>query len=103
MMKNKKGSLPIIIFVLGVFAVCAVAIISFVVSLSFTRVHSSDTNVFEDIYSTVEKIYFYRNINYGGFTEKEIEDLLDVEITGNVLKISREWGDLSVVYTKVLD
>ena len=106
--KNKKGDVPIILLVLGVLAICGLAILSFLVS--GTGILKSSVNpglsVFEDIYAVEEKVYFYKNINYDGLSPGEIEGLfetssLEIEIEGDSLKINGIRKNIEVEYLSV--
>ena len=112
-MKNKKGDVPVILLVLGVLAICGLAILSFIISETniFDKVSDeasqSELGIFEDIYSAAEKVYFYKNINYNGLSEQEIEALLDapnleVAIEDNVLMINGRSRNIQVEYTTPL-
>jgi len=62
-MKNKRADIPITILVLGVVAICGLAILSFIVS-SKVNVKSDDLGleVFEKLHADVEKFEFYKNV-----------------------------------------
>ncbi len=94
--KNKGGDIPITILVIGVFAVCAFAIISFIVSDNKIHRDFYGTDVIEEINSNIEKYYFYQNI--GEFSEEEIEKILKIEedSSGRYLNITTK--DISVEY-----
>ena len=62
-MKNKRGEIPITILVLGIFAICALALISFVVSDYKFFKSSFDISLIESVHADVEKFHFY--VNYG--------------------------------------
>ena len=109
--KNRRGDISIVLFVLGVLAICGLAILSFILSGTNVLDDSADAGlgVFEDIYSAAEKVYFYKNINYDGFTsgEQEVEALLDdefieVNIEGSMLMITGTRKDMQVEYTTPL-
>jgi hypothetical protein len=86
---------------MGVLLLCMIAILNF--SLK-SRVDKFHVGLFDKIYSAEEKIQFYNNIDYGGFTETEIENLIsdsfliNVDIEGNTLILSGTSGDLSIEY-----
>lgn len=113
-LKNKKADMPLLLLVLGVFAICTLIIFSFIIKgtnlASFGKGSSHvGLEVFESIYSAAEKIYFYKNINYGGLSESEIEDLInedpyiDASINGNILTVSGKNDGLDVRYTVPLN
>ncbi len=60
--KNKRGveALPTLILVLGVLAICGLAILTFFLSMWKTeKAEIIGTNLFERIYSDVEKFHLY--------------------------------------------
>ena len=60
-MKNKRADIPITILVLGVIAICGLAILSFIVSEKLNKTDELGIEVFEKLYSDVEKFEFYKN------------------------------------------
>ena len=96
-MKNHRGDIPITILVLGVIAICGLAILSFLISDKVYVVPSwLGLEVFEQLYTDVEKFEFYRNI---GFTDEEAKQKLEIssEINYRVReKYSLEGGNLVV-------
>lgn len=61
---NKKANIPITILVIGVVAICILAIGSFVVS-NIKLSENSNIGYFEKIQSDLEKFYFYINAGVG--------------------------------------
>jgi len=78
-MKNKRGDIPVMILVFGVFAICGLAIISFIIfdGKIFDGRAELSVGVFEGLNSDVEKFYFYRNV---GFSSEESAEKLGAEI-----------------------
>jgi hypothetical protein len=74
--KNKKGGAPIaiLIFVVGVIAVCIFALISFVISMSKTSGIIIEANTIGDMNNKIDLYYFYKNSN--SLTNDEIMNLL---------------------------
>ncbi len=106
-LKSKKGDVPIVILVLGVIAICVLTILSFRLDLG-GEIFNSGLEVFEEIYSTEEKVLFYHEIDYNGLSEEEIEGLLDkknfeVDVQGSALFISATRGKLKVDYQSSLN
>jgi len=60
-MKNKRADIPVTILVLGVLAICGLAILSFIVSEKLNKTDELGTEVFERLHSDVEKFEFYKN------------------------------------------
>ena len=92
-LKNKKGNIPITILVIGVVAICVLALGSFVFS-SFKLNKSFSLGVFEDIQSDVENFYFYKTQNNEGVAASNINATLN----GNILIIEREVDNLKIAY-----
>jgi len=74
MIKNKKGNLPIIILVLGVLAVCSLALLSFYASNLKVSNNFSGISKMEDINSQIE-------IN--AYQEKPPEELKEIKEVRN--------------------
>ena len=94
MKKNKKGNIPITILVIGVVAICVLALGSFAFS-SFKLNKSFNLGVFEDIYSDMEDFYFYINQN---IAESEAATSINAEVNGDILIIEREVDNLKISY-----
>lgn len=91
MIKNNKADIPITILVLGVLAISALAIISFVVSNNNISGRGLGTEVFEDIYSQVEEFYLYLNM---GITPEEAAEKISDEVDAKI----NENGNLIIDY-----
>jgi len=75
-MKNKKGDIPVTILVIGVVAICILAILSFL-SSSFNFSHSfAGISEIEEMNSKIDEYYFYKN---AGLSDEEIHEILDIE------------------------
>jgi hypothetical protein len=59
--KSRKGDVSITILVIGVFAVCSLAVISFMIFKAQNNNSSVNMEIFENLSSAVEKYYFYLN------------------------------------------
>ena len=114
-LKDKKADIPITILVLGVLAICALTIISFIISSkSFNKSDSSGVEIFEEIHTDVEKFYFYLNAD---FSKQEAVELvnqpMEVEVDspeksnlildGNRLIMERSNDFILVRYVKNLE
>lgn len=71
---NKKGDIPITILVIGVFAICGLAIFSFYISDSKIKEDFVNTELIEKINSFAEEIAFYKNLGKDPMQEMEIFD-----------------------------
>lgn len=79
--KNKKANIPIMILVIGVFAICILAIISFSISVSKSRDSFRGIDLVEQTNSKIEKYYFYENKGFNDEKIKEILKLTDCSIS----------------------
>jgi hypothetical protein len=62
-MKNKRADIPVTILVLGVIAVCGLAVLSFIVSEKITvKPDKLGVEIFEKLYSGTDKFEFYKNV-----------------------------------------
>lgn len=75
-MKNKKGDIPIIILVMGVVAICGLALLSFF-SSSF-KLEQSFTNVplMEELNVKIAEYNFYKA---KGVSESQINEILNIK------------------------
>lgn len=76
MMKNKKADIPVTILVIGVIAICVLAILSFFVSNNSVSNSFSAVDTVEAASLIKEKISFYKNLGYG---EEEIKNLSNLQ------------------------
>ena len=93
-MKNKKGDIPVTILVLGIFAVCILAILSFYVS-SWKVQKNFDIQIVKEIKLIGEKADFYSNL---GFTKEEIDSELNISYDSQGKYIFLDRGFISVRY-----
>lgn len=93
-MKNKKGDIPITILVLGIVAVCILAIVSFNVSLLKVQ-KNFDIQIVKEINLIKEKADFYGNL---GFSKEETDSVLNIKYDsqGRYILLARE--SISVRY-----
>ena len=98
--KNKKADIPVMILVFGVFAICGLAILSFIVSNHMSMENNSlGVEVIEELNSDVEKFYFYSEIYGDDEAAKRIDGVV---IRGNQLIIKKSNDIILVIYTKSL-
>lgn len=93
-MKNKRGEIPITILVLGIVLVCILAIASFYVSSS-TFNKNFDIQIVKEAKLAGEKADFYSNL---GFTQEEIDSLLDIKPDSEGRYLLLERDGISVRY-----
>jgi len=64
LLKNKRGDIPVMILVIGVFAICTLAIISFsFVGNKTTKGFYESIESMEEMNSLIQKYYFYEEID----------------------------------------
>ncbi len=74
--KNKRGDVPVMILVLGVFAICALVIISIIEVESDKQKYSSGVLEMDEMNSKIEMYNFYQSIK---MPEEKINELLEVK------------------------
>ena len=67
-MKNKRGDIPVVILVIGVVALCGLAIASFVISDWDITEGPFGVGLMEEVNADIEKFHFYKNL---GDTKEE--------------------------------
>jgi len=94
--RNKKGDIPITILVIGVLAICVLAIFSFSISKQGIENGLSSVSVIEEISTTKEKISFYSESL--GFTQEQIKEIFYIKEDIQGKYITAEKGPISVRY-----
>ena len=91
---NKRGAIPIVILVVGVFLVCILAILSFFVSNNSVKNSFPVINTIEAASLLKERISFYENL---GYDKEQIKTLLNLkeDSQGNILI---QQSDISVSF-----
>lgn len=74
---NKRGDIPIVVLVLGVFFICMMVLGSFYFFQNRMSRTFIGTGMIEKAVVIEDKYYFYKNT--GKFSEKEIEDILGIQ------------------------
>jgi hypothetical protein len=95
---NKRGDIPITIFVIGVLAICILAIFSFYLSDRNVKNTFNSIDVIEKILVTKEKISLYTESLE--FTQEEIKDIFGIKEDPDFQEryITAEQGSLFVKY-----
>ncbi|MEK6847737.1 MAG: hypothetical protein AABX50_01270 [Nanoarchaeota archaeon] len=93
-MKNKRGDIPVTILVLGVVAICILAILSFFVS-SFEMKKNFDIQIVKEAKLAREKFDIYTNL---GFTKEEIDSALNIGYDPQGRYVLLQRGTLAVRY-----
>jgi hypothetical protein len=101
LVKNKKGDITITIFVIGVLALCILAIFSFSISKQGIENGLGSVSIIEEISTTKEKISFYSESL--GFTQEQIKEIFYIKeeiLPGDktIRYITAEKGPISVRY-----
>jgi len=97
MIKNKKADIPVTILVIGVFAICSLAIFSFMNSNILGKKDSLGIGLFEEIHSDVEKFYFYLSV---GDSKEAAAEKINASINKSQLIIERSNEIILIKYTK---
>ncbi|MEX0920820.1 MAG: hypothetical protein WDZ62_00995 [Candidatus Pacearchaeota archaeon] len=74
--KNKRGDIPITILVIGVLAVCGLALLSFYLSDKKVSENFLNQGILEKAIVLEEKIQVYDEL---GFSKEEIDGLVSIE------------------------
>ena len=95
MTKNKKGDIPIVILVIGVIAICILAILSFYISDRNAK-KNFDIEIVERASIMGEKISFYKESL--GFSDQEITAIFGIKQDSQGKHILLEQEKISVRY-----
>ncbi len=93
--KNKRGDIPVTILVVGVVAICIMAIFSFYFSSQSVKNSLNSVGIIQKASVTADKIALYKNL---GFTNYEIDYLFSVQQDSSGKFINFSDGGLSVKY-----
>ncbi|MDO8528868.1 MAG: hypothetical protein Q7S06_03180 [Nanoarchaeota archaeon] len=77
-MKNKKGDIPIVVLVLGVFFICMMVLGSFFFFQNRINRTFVGTGIIEKAIAVEDKYYFYKSTEK--FSEQDIEEILGIQI-----------------------
>jgi hypothetical protein len=100
---NKKADVPVMVLVIGVVAICSLAIFSFIAAKKIIEENSLENGLylFEQVYSDLEKFYFYSNEEIG-FSESDSAKMIGAEIIDGNLIIKKGAGGIEIRYEKKL-
>lgn len=90
---NKRGDVSITILVIGVFAVCTLAILSFLFYTQLSQGSFVNTETFENLYSQMENFYFYVN---SGLSVEESAQKIGAQIDGNKLILNAQQNESGI-------
>jgi len=98
LLKNKRGDIPITILVIGILAICILAIFSFYSSSKSVEDDFNSISAIEKVLIAKEKISLYSNSLE--FTQEEIEEIFNIkeDVDFQVKYITAKQGSLSVRY-----
>lgn len=96
LLKNKRGDIPITILVIGILAICILAIFSFYLSNRNVKDDFSSISAIEKVLIAKEKISLYNERL--GFTWEEVEEIFEIKSDIQGKYITAEEGPLSVRY-----
>ncbi len=95
LLRNKKGDIPITILVIGVLAICVLAIFSFYISNQKVKNNFNAVDIMDEVLIIEEKISLYEEL---GFTLEEIKEIFQIkpDVLGKYIEITL--GTVSVKY-----
>ncbi len=96
-MRAKKGDISVVILVIGIFAVCALAIITFIVSTSKTQGSFVQPSAIENATVQLNTFYFYLN---SGMSPTEAAERIGAKFDAgnNRLTIDTQQNGMAVQY-----
>jgi uncharacterized ion transporter superfamily protein YfcC len=99
--KNRRANIPIVVLVIGVVAICGLAIFSFIISAGKFSPEKSKIGVeiIGKINSDIEKFYFYKN---AGLSNEEAAKRIGGIFSGDLLTINEENEFLNITYNSVI-
>lgn len=95
MVKNKRGDIPVVVLVIGVVALCGLAIASFFISDIRIGKELLGVGLMEELNSDVEKFYFYLTL---GDTMEEAARKIGTKIENNLLVVKKSNDFISIKY-----
>lgn len=100
---SKKADIPIMVLIIGVFAICGFAILSFYSSDKIVLENSElGVELFEEMSCDIESFYFY--VNLGNTPEEAAQKIKDLTYDANLnsINIVKERGNVKISSTVVL-
>jgi hypothetical protein len=100
-LKNKKGDVPVMVLVIGVLAICGLAIMSFSINIGNARSTFSGVSIVEKASFEIEKYNFY-NLDEIDPNVDDVKTFFDIkrdkEREKYFIDVSDFWGEVSVRY-----
>ena len=94
LIKNKQGEIPVTILVLGVIALCALALLSFLVANGKTSAELKGISAVEKMNCEIEKFEFYKN----KFDIEKAEEFIGAKDVGLGKQIFVKEGNIEVSF-----
>ncbi|MBU2053225.1 MAG: hypothetical protein V1788_02185 [Nanoarchaeota archaeon] len=91
---NRRGDIPVVVLVIGVVAICSLAIFSFITFSKVSDKSNLGVELFEDTHADLEKFYFYKQF-YD--MDKSVEKI-GAEINGTNLIIEKKGENVLIKY-----
>ncbi len=96
---DKRGDISITLLVIGIFAVCTLAIITFVLQTQIVlpfqmNEHFANLELFKNLSSQVEDFYFYMN---SGLSQEAAAERIGGQIENNKLILNAEQKDPNII------
>lgn len=92
-LRSKRGDVPVTILIIGVVAICALAIFSFISSSFKTAQSFTGVSLMEELNAKIDSYYFYLE---KGLSQEEAEQIVGIENRELYLAEDTEfklWGD----------
>ncbi len=84
---NRRADVSITLLVIGVFAVCTLAIVSFLLNGRLSQGSFANMEIFENLSSQAEDFYFYAD---AGYSMQEAAEKIGAQLQDNKLTLSAE-------------
>jgi hypothetical protein len=98
--KNKKADIPVAILVIGVFAICTLAILSFkFMDIKTTKGFYESIEGIEEMNSQIQKYLFYKN---AGVEDSKIEEFLEIkqDAERKYIEVEKKINNVSIIKIK---
>lgn len=96
---NRKADVAITILVIGVFAICALAIIIFIISNQQTQNNFVSTDTLENLSSSLETFYFYVHM---GFSDQDAANRVGAQLQDGQLILNAEQNQSSGLISSLI-
>lgn len=94
---NKRGDIPVVILVIGVFAICTLAILSFkFASIKSDRGFSESIEAMQEMNSEIQKYQFYKDV---GLDDSELRILFNIK-GDKYLEVEKKLGEETIILVR---